>query len=95
MRKLSPTRKALYIISGIAILLLIALIAVACKPTQNKEYNTAQGEAKLIRIGSGYVGRYHYVIAYDADTKVEYIITDNYIMPRERAYGGYVFYTEK
>lgn len=94
MRKLSPTRKALYIISGIAILLLIVLIAVACKPTQNKEYNTAQGEAKLIRIGAGIVCGQAYTIVYDADTKVEYIITENGITPRMLVYGQYVYYEE-
>ena len=94
MRKLSPTRKALYIISGIAILLLITLIVVACKPTEIKNYNTVEGEAKLIVIGSGNVSSQRYFIVYDTETKVEYIMTDRGITPRMRVYGQYVYYEE-
>lgn len=92
MRKLSPTRKALYIISGIAILLLIVLIAVACKPIQIKSYNTAEGEC-LIACGRFEIGGYTYRVLYDPDTKIEYLVSPTGgITPLYDTWGRFKYY---
>lgn len=94
--KMSTNRKLIILGSSLLALLLlcsVALLIVSCsKP--DKSYNTAEGEAKLIVIGSGIVCRQWYTIVYDAETKVEYIITENGITPRFAVYGQYKYYEE-
>lgn len=94
--KMSTNRKLLILGSSLLALLLlcsVALFIVSCsKP--DKSYNTADGEAKLICIGSGMVSGHRYFIVYDAETKVEYILTDRGITPRFAVYGQYKYYEE-
>ena len=94
---MSTNRKLLILGSSLLALLLlcsVALLVVSCsKP--DKSYNTADGEAKLIEIGSGRVNGQMYTIVYDAETKVEYIITAHGITPRFAVYGQYKYYEEK
>ncbi len=95
--KMSTNRKLLILGSSLLALLLlcsVALLIVSCsKPS--KEYNTADGEAKLIVISVGNVGGQRYFIVYDSETKVEYILTDRGITPRFAVYGQYKYYEEK
>jgi len=95
--KMFTNRKLLILGSSLLALLLlcsVALLVVYCsKPA--KSYNTADGEAKLICIGSGMFSSQRYFIVYDSETKVEYILTDRGITPRFAVYGQYKYYEEK